>query len=145
MDFVETACICALLIKRRKRQRQKRYWVHPLIKVVWVLFLLFPLYFNHRCIVYFQSPMHAFQSLMYVSYTFNHPRMHFNHWCMYRILSITDVCISISDACIVWFQSPMHAFTTLMHVSYTFNHRCMHFNHWCMYRIVFQTFVRIFL
>ena len=29
MDFVESACICALVLRKRKRRRE--FWVHPLI------------------------------------------------------------------------------------------------------------------
>ena len=31
MDFTETACICALLLRIRKDRRKKRHWVHPVV------------------------------------------------------------------------------------------------------------------
>lgn len=31
MDFMETAVVCALIIRHRKNQRKRKYWVHPLI------------------------------------------------------------------------------------------------------------------
>jgi hypothetical protein len=31
MDFTETACVCALLLRVRKDPRKKRHWVHPLV------------------------------------------------------------------------------------------------------------------
>ena len=31
MDFTETACICALLLRIRKDRRKKRHWVHPAV------------------------------------------------------------------------------------------------------------------
>ena len=31
MDFTETACVCALLLRIRKDRRKKRHWVHPIV------------------------------------------------------------------------------------------------------------------
>jgi len=31
MDFTETACACALLLRIRKDRRKKRHWVHPVV------------------------------------------------------------------------------------------------------------------
>jgi len=31
MDFTETACVCALLLRIRKDRRKKRHWVHPVV------------------------------------------------------------------------------------------------------------------
>jgi len=31
MDFLDTAVVCALIIRHRKYQRKRKYWVHPLI------------------------------------------------------------------------------------------------------------------
>ena len=31
MDFTETACVCALLLRIRKGRRKKRHWVHPVV------------------------------------------------------------------------------------------------------------------
>jgi len=31
MDFLDTAVVCALIIRHRKNQRKRKYWVHPLI------------------------------------------------------------------------------------------------------------------
>ena len=31
MDFTETACVCALLLRIREDERKKRYWVHPVV------------------------------------------------------------------------------------------------------------------
>ena len=31
MDFTETACVCALLLRIRKDRRKKRHWVHPAV------------------------------------------------------------------------------------------------------------------
>ena len=34
MDFTETACVCALLLRIRKEQRKKRHWVHPVVSKI---------------------------------------------------------------------------------------------------------------
>jgi hypothetical protein len=31
MDFTETACVCALLLRIRKDRHKKRHWVHPVV------------------------------------------------------------------------------------------------------------------
>ena len=31
MDFTETACVCALLLRIRKGRRKKRHWIHPVV------------------------------------------------------------------------------------------------------------------
>ena len=31
MDFTETACVCALLLRIKKDRRKKRHWVHPVV------------------------------------------------------------------------------------------------------------------
>jgi len=31
MDFTETACVCALLLRIRNDRRKKRHWVHPVV------------------------------------------------------------------------------------------------------------------
>jgi len=31
MDFTETACVCALLLRIRKDRRKKRHWAHPVV------------------------------------------------------------------------------------------------------------------
>jgi len=31
MDFTETTCVCALLLRIRKDRRKKRHWVHPVV------------------------------------------------------------------------------------------------------------------
>lgn len=31
MDFIETAVITALILRKRKNNRQKRFWVHPIV------------------------------------------------------------------------------------------------------------------
>jgi len=31
MDFTETTCVCALLLRIRKGRRKKRHWVHPVV------------------------------------------------------------------------------------------------------------------
>jgi hypothetical protein len=31
MDITETACVCALLLRIRKVQGKKRYWVYPIV------------------------------------------------------------------------------------------------------------------
>ena len=31
MDFDETACICALLLRFQKKRRERKYWVHPIV------------------------------------------------------------------------------------------------------------------
>jgi hypothetical protein len=31
MDFTETACVCALLLRIRRDRRKKRHWVHPVV------------------------------------------------------------------------------------------------------------------
>jgi hypothetical protein len=31
MDFTETACVCALLLRIRKDRRKKQHWVHPVV------------------------------------------------------------------------------------------------------------------
>jgi len=31
MDFMETAVVCVLIIRHKKNQRKRKYWVHPLI------------------------------------------------------------------------------------------------------------------
>jgi len=31
MDFTETACVCALMLRIRKDRRKKRHWVHPVV------------------------------------------------------------------------------------------------------------------
>lgn len=31
MDFVETAVVCAILLERRRKQKRKLFWVHPII------------------------------------------------------------------------------------------------------------------
>lgn len=31
MDFVESACVIALLLRIKARKRRKKYWVHPIV------------------------------------------------------------------------------------------------------------------
>lgn len=31
MDFVEIACVCALSLARKRKQKRKLFWVHPIL------------------------------------------------------------------------------------------------------------------
>ena len=48
MDFTQTACACALLLRIRKDGRKQRHWVHPVVSKILLNGLFYKLYEDLR-------------------------------------------------------------------------------------------------
>lgn len=67
MDFVETACVCALVLRRKKKYR--KYWVHPLISARLVNGQFYKLFENlkkypNKFFNYFRMSESSFENLL---------------------------------------------------------------------------------
>jgi len=69
MDFTETVCVCALLLRIRKDRRKKRHWVHPIVSKKLLIGEFYKLYEDLRnCwgkfFSYFRMSTESFDKLL---------------------------------------------------------------------------------
>jgi hypothetical protein len=69
MDFTETACVCALLLRIQKGRRKKRHWVHPVVSKRLLIGQFYKLYEDLRnCrgkfLNYFRMSKESFDNLL---------------------------------------------------------------------------------
>jgi len=69
MDFTETACVCALLLRIRKDTRKKRHWVHPVVSKILLNGQFYKLYEDlgscpEKIVIYFRMSIEIFDKLL---------------------------------------------------------------------------------
>ena len=69
MDFIQTACVCALLLRIGKDRRKKRHWVHPVVSKRLLNEQFYKLYEDLRncrgkCFSYFRMSIESSDKLL---------------------------------------------------------------------------------
>jgi len=67
MDFKDTACVCALLLRIRKDRRKKQHWVHPAVSkktFKWEFYKLYEDFGNYKGKIFSYFSIESFDKLL---------------------------------------------------------------------------------